>query len=70
MFSGYWLIGSACGFVSAVATPSFSQEEADERDEALQPPQVFMNPAEADYSTRRRHLQGIPGIERAWNGRL
>jgi len=38
-------------------------------DPTLEPPQVNTSPNE-DYSTRSRQWQGIPGIERAPNGRL
>lgn len=56
---------------AALATPSVLQAvEADPRDEALQPPQVIVDPDPAQYPTDRRVFQGIPGLERAANGRL
>jgi len=48
----------------------FGQEELDKPELALQVPQVFFNPGEDQYSGTRRMFQGIPGIERAGNGRL
>jgi hypothetical protein len=41
-----------------------------ERELALQKPMVFINPDESQYSSTRRMFQGIPGIEKAANGRL
>jgi uncharacterized protein (TIGR02145 family) len=40
------------------------------RELALETPKVFINPGEATYSADCRMWQGIPGIERAANGRL
>jgi len=64
------LLGLVCTFIAFIAMAAYSQKPADERNEALQPPKVFLNPAENEYSSHRRHFQGIPGIERAANGRL
>jgi uncharacterized protein (TIGR02145 family) len=53
-----------------LAAENFSEDAAGLREQALQPPQVFINPGESLYSSSRRMFQGIPGIERAASGRL
>lgn len=53
-----------------LAAETFAEDAAGLRKQALQPPQIFFNPAESQYSSSRRMFQGIPGIERAANGRL
>jgi len=53
-----------------VTASVYSEEPADLREQALQPPKVFINPPESLYSSTRRMFQGIPGIERAPGGRL
>jgi len=58
-----WITGT-------LAAETFAEDTAGLRKQALQPPQVFINPEESEYSSSRRMFQGIPGIERAANGRL
>lgn len=58
-----WITGTLPAETFAEDTPGL-------RKQALQPPQVFINPDESQYSSSRRMFQGIPGIERASNGRL
>jgi uncharacterized protein (TIGR02145 family) len=52
------------------ASGTSAQERTTRREQALQTPQVFIDPDESQYSSNRRMFQGIPGIERAPNGRL
>ncbi len=70
LFSRHWLIVPVFVFISAVSAHSFGQDQLSEREQALQPPKVFINPDETQYSSTRRIFQGIPRIERASNGRL
>lgn len=63
------LLSVAC--VSWVVVPwGFGDEPAADRDEALQPPRILVDPNESDYPTAVRTFQGIPGIERTAGGRL
>jgi hypothetical protein len=55
---------------ATLAAHTFAEDAAGTREQALQPPQVFINPDESQYSSSRRMFQGIPGVERASNGRL
>jgi len=56
--------------IISLASNTFAQDPPAWREQALQPPRVFINPDESQYSSTRRMFQGIPGIERAANGRL
>jgi hypothetical protein len=47
-----------------------AQDKLSERELSLMTPLVSINPDETQYSETRRIFQGIPGIERASNGRL
>jgi hypothetical protein len=47
-----------------------AQHQLSEREMALRTPRVFFNPDETEYSGTHFVFQGIPGIERASNGRL
>jgi len=42
---------------------------AEDRDPALDPPRIILSPG-PEYADANRKFQGIPGIERARNGRL
>ena len=57
-------------FISAGPLHLYGQDQSPERKLALLTPKVFINPGETQYSSTRRVFQGIPGIERASNGRL
>lgn len=59
-----------CLFVTTGSIDLFGQNDMKKRELALQVPKVFINPGEDQYSSTRRMFQGIPGIERAANGRL
>jgi DNA-binding MarR family transcriptional regulator len=65
LFSRHRLIVPVFVFISAVSAHSFGQDQLSEREQALQPPKVFINPDETQYSSTRRIFQGIPRIERA-----
>lgn len=67
LFGPLWLLVWVIGIPVAATS---AQERATAREQALEPPQVFIDPEESLYSTNRRMFQGIPGIERAANGRL
>ncbi len=73
MFVPFRRVAAICLLVWIPGTPAgetFADEAAEQRRQAVHPPQVFINPEESQYSTDRRMFQGIPGIERAKNGRL
>jgi hypothetical protein len=63
LFSRHRLIVPVFVFISAVSAHSFGQDQLSEREQALQPPKVFINPDETQYSSTRRIFQGIPMIE-------
>ena len=62
------------GYINYFKESGFSvrciRDELSKRELALQPPMIFINPDEAQYSGNRRLFQGIPGIERSSGGRL
>jgi hypothetical protein len=57
-------------FFACAVFPLPGQDITTERDLALQTPEVFFTPDESLYSRTQRMSQGIPGIERASNGRF
>lgn len=65
--------GALLGLILTIVSPATSSAQSREpsaREQSLQAPKIFLNPAEAQYSSTHVMFQGIPGIERTRQGRL
>ncbi len=58
------------GAAGSVGTAAEGRSAAQAADPALQAPDILLSPRAAEYQSRARIFQGIPGIERSPQGRL
>jgi hypothetical protein len=65
-----WIMLTFFLLVTVCSAKLSGQEMTRERKLALQTPEVFFNPGEAQYSGTKRMFQGVPAIERTHDGRL